>query len=190
MNRCVKILTVLANLMALAACTGQQVNPEQQVTTPETSLSATSSAVMSRGLEESYLPHWIEKPEEELAANFVRYANTPDARLDEKPTQAWRRASMYCTPDLEKEIQNQKDKFGDEQWKKLLANDGYISVEITNIDGAAQQAEGETTEKSEITLEVMFRRIYHQNDKETHEQTINTWSVTVTDGKISEFQPE
>jgi len=97
---------------------------------------------------------------------------------------------MYCTPELKKEIQNQKDKFGDEQWKELLANDGYISVEITNIDGATSQAEGETAAKSGIILEVMFRRTYHQNGKKTHDQTINTWSVTVADGKVSEFQPE
>ena len=190
MNRCAKVLTALAILTALTACTGRQVDPEQQAATSETSLSVTSSAIGSRGLEESYLPHWIEKPEEELAANLVRHANTPDSRLDEKPTQAWRRASMYCTPELKKEIQNQKDKFGDEQWKELLANDGYISVEITNIDGATSQAEGETAAKSGIILEVMFRRTYHQNGKKTHDQTINTWSVTVADGKVSEFQPE
>ncbi len=188
MHRYTKILATLAVLAIMTACDGQQAEPGKQETS-ETVPSTTSPAAKSRGLEVSYLPHWIEKPEEELAAEFVRHANTPDSRLEEKPTQAWRRASVYCTPELREEIQNQKDKFGDKQWKELLANDGYISIEITNINGATQQAEGETTAKSEITLEVMFRRIYHQNEKETHDQTINVWSVTINDGKVSEFQP-
>ncbi len=181
-------------VFSLASCT-----PQKPVPTPPTPNVATSSATpsptpekQSRGMDGARLPAWIVTDQGLVAAEFVQIATSPDARLEERPTNAWRRATKLCAPELAKEIQNQKDLYGPGWWQELYEHDGYVSVAITNIHGETPQSVGDPTlaPGEDAEFKVYFQRTYHRADRRpVKDLKYYVWDVTVKKGKVTEFNP-
>lgn len=166
-------------------------------TAPSTTPSATPSTIIARGLKGSTVPPWAGSPTLQVAARFVLVASTPDARLDPTPIHAWRRAAsekVVCAPALAHQIQTQRDGGAGQWWHDtMLPNDGWVSITITNILGDEPQATGDPTtpqSKGPVAIDVIFTRDYHTTHGIQHDKQLHTWTLTVTDGKVTDFTPD
>lgn len=168
----------------LGACGGSAEDPIAGTS------SVSSAVVVARGVAESPIPEFANTPARRAAAEFVRAAATPDARLDATPADAWRRAAPYATSELVPHLTEAKESGTTPGWwRRLTETDGYISIEITNIVGDEPQAAPPpgsptptATPGEELPLEVMFNR--------TGRGKTQIWVVTVRDGLVVAFKPE
>lgn len=194
MMRYVKILaTVSLGAVLLGACGG----PAEEPTAGTSSVS--SAAAVARGVAESPIPEFANTPARRAAAEFVRAAATPDARLDATPAEAWRRAAPYATSELAPLLTEAKESgITPGWWRRLTETDGYISIEITNIAGDEPQAAPPpgsptptATSGEELPLEVMFTRTAHVPGRVPGlGGDTRTWVVMVRDGKVVNFKPD
>lgn len=194
MMRYVKILaTVSLGAVFLGACGG----PAEEPTAGTSSVS--SAAAVARGVAESPIPEFADSPARRAAAEFVRAAATPDARLDATPADAWRRAAPYATSELAPLLTAAEDSGAmPGWWRHLVETDGYVSIEISNITGDEPQAAPPpgsptptATPGEELPLEVMFNRTAHAPGR-VPSRGVQTqiWVVTVRDGLVVAFKPE
>lgn len=177
----------------LGACGG----PAEEPTAGTSSVS--SAVVVARGVAESPIPEFADSPARRAAAEFVRAAATPDARLDTSPADAWRRAAPYATSELAPLLTEAKESgITPGWWRRLTETDGYISIEITNIAGDEPQAAPPpgsptptATSGEELPLEVMFTRTAHVPGRVPGlGGDTRTWVVMVRDGKVVNFKPD
>lgn len=193
--RYLKILAAVSlGMVLLGACGGPAEDPAGEGS------SESSEAAVSRGAAESSIPEFATTPARRAAAEFVRAAATPDARLDTTPTEAWRRAAPYATSELAPLLTEAKDSGTmPGWWRRLTETDGYISIEITNIAGDEPQAApppGSPTTPTaapgeELPLEVMFTRTTHIPGRVPGlGGNTRTWVVMVRDGKVVNFKPD
>ena len=193
MIRHVKILaTVSLGAVFLGACGGPAEEPTAGIS------AVSSAAAVARGVAESPIPEFANTPARRAAAEFVRAAATPDARLDTTPAEAWRRAAPYATSELAPLLTEAKESGTTPGWwRRLTETDGYISIEITNIVGDEPQAApppGSPTPTAapgeELPLEVMFNRTAHAAGRVPSRGKTQIWVVTVRDGLVVAFKPE
>lgn len=185
-------IPTLTIALALVACTPQQA-PEAPLTAASATSSATTSTSahpqeqQSRGYQQSPLPDFLITPWGNTAAEFVRIAATPDTRIDPTPTSTWQRASRLLTPELANEVTTQKNTIGGSWWTELVKQDGYITIEITNVTGETPQAPYDPTPEEKI-LEVMYTRVLHHRTYEQQDEKLYVWTVALDkNGKIATF---
>lgn len=194
MMRHVKILAAVSlGAVFLGACGG----PAEESAVGVSSLS--SVAAVARGVAESPIPEFANTPAQRAAAEFVRAAATPDARLDTTPAEAWRRAAPYTTSELAPHLTVAEESGSmPGWWRRLVETDGYVSIEISNITGDEPQAApppGSPTPTAapgeELPLEVIFNRTAHAAGR-VPSRGVKTqiWVVTVRDGLVVAFKPE
>lgn len=194
MMRHVKILAAVSlGAVFLGACGG----PAEEPTVGASAVSA--AAAVARGVAESPIPEFANTPARRAAAEFVRAAATPDARLDTTPAEAWRRAAPYAASELAPHL-TATDESGTVLgwWRRLVETDGYVSIEISNITGDEPQAAPPpgsptptATPGEDLPLEVMFNRTAHAAGR-VPSRGVQTqiWVVTVRDGLVVAFKPE
>lgn len=194
MMRYLKVLVAGSlGVVFLGACGGPAEEPTVGVS------SVSSAAAVARGVAESPIPEFATTPARRAAAEFVRAAATPDARLDTSPADAWRRAAPYTASELAPLLTEAKDSGAmPGWWRRLVETDGYVSIEISNITGDEPQAApppGSPTPTAapgeELPLEVMFNRTAHAPGR-VPSRGVQTqiWVVTVRDGLVVAFKPE
>lgn len=180
-------------VVLLGACGGPAEEPAAEGS------SESSEVVASRGVAESPIPEFATTSGRRAAAEFVRAAATPDARLDATPAEAWRRAAPYATSELAPLLTEAKESGTTPGWwRRLTETDGYISIEITNIAGDEPQAAPPpgsptptATSGEELPLEVMFTRTAHVPGRVPGlGGDTRTWVVMVRDGKVVNFKPD
>ena len=194
MMRHVKILaTVSLGAVLLGACGG----PAEEPTAGTSSVS--NAAAVARGVAESPIPEFATTPARRAAAEFVRAAATPDARLDTTPADAWLRAAPHATSELAPHLTEAKDSGTmPGWWRRLVETDGYVSIEISNITGDEPQAAPPSgsptptaTPDEDLPLEVMFNRTAHApGHVPSRGVQTQIWVVTVRDGLVVAFKPE
>ena len=177
----------------LGACGGPVEEPAAGAS------SVSSAAAVARGVAESPIPEFANTPARRAAAEFVRTAATPDARLDTSPADAWLRAAPYATSELAPHLTAAEDSGTmPGWWRHLVETDGYVSIEISNIVGDEPQAApppGSPTPTAapgeELPLEVMFNRTAHAPGRvPSRGAKTQIWVVTVRDGLVVAFKPE
>ena len=186
-------IPTLTLALTLVACTPQQAPEITPTATASaapsltTSTSAHPQEQQSRGYHQSPLPSFLSTTTGHAAAEFVRIAATPDTRIDPTPTSTWQRASRLLTPDLANEITTQKNQVGGSWWTKLVEQDGYITIEITNVTGETPQAPYDPTPESN-TLEVMYKRVLHHRTYKQQDEKLYVWTVSLDkNGKVATF---
>lgn len=146
---------------------------------------------VARGVMATKLPEFVSgTTPERIAFEFVRRAATPDARLDPTPTSSWARAGFWCTPELASELKTQKNPAGGQWWtSSMRPNDGWVSLEVTNIEGQQAQAPGADSAQGGDLI-VRFYELYHRADGTVERNMIvQEWNVTLAGGKVAAFVP-
>lgn len=187
------LATVLIAATLLTGC-GAPSSGSSDSPTPETIPSSAATAAMPRGLDATVIPTFVESPEARLAVEFVRAAATPDSRLDGSPSDAVQRARPLMTPALAQKTTTGQELVSSDWWSQdFMRNDGWISIEFTNVLGDTHQAAPDPnapspTHTSEgLEVEVMFHRIIHSGGASTKLNTVTVWTVTIADGQVSAF---
>lgn len=160
--------------------------------TPSTPTSAHPQEQQSRGYQQSPLPDFLSTPWGHTAAEFVRIAATPDTRIDPTPTSTWQRAARLLTPELTDEVTTQKNFHGGSWWSELASQDGYITIEISNVLGETPQAQPDPDDPEptpeEHILEVVFTRTLHHRTYRQQDEKTYLWTITLNkDGQITDF---
>lgn len=201
------MMAALVLIPILAGCAGQADSPQtaasaarpprrsaatvSTTTTPTPSKTPSASKTPgpavsvadARGVEVSTVPDWITDADQQLAARFVILANTPDGRVDESATSAWRRAAALATPKLAADMTSGRAPLGGE-FAQVRAKKGWMSVSIDNVMGGAQ-APGASAGSGPIPI--LFTQAIHVGNQVTRDQTVQEWDVTVTGGRVADF---
>lgn len=144
---------------------------------------AASPTAEARGAGISTIPDWITDADQQVAARFVILANTPDGQIDESATGAWARAARLATPKLAADMKSGRAPMGGD-FAQVKAKKGWMSVSIQNVLGGAQ-APGASAGTGPIPI--LFTQSTHIGDTVTRDQTVQEWDVTVTGGKVADF---
>lgn len=154
-----------------------------EASSPSGTPGASAGTADARGVEISTVPDWITDADQQVAARFVILANTPDGQVDESAAAAWRRAAGLATPELAADMRSGRVPMGG-AFAQVKAKRGWMSVSIENVLGGAQ-APGASAGPGPIPI--LFTQSVHVGDKVTRDQTVQEWDVTVTGGKVSNF---
>ncbi|MDO5082539.1 MAG: hypothetical protein Q4D89_03930 [Arachnia propionica] len=158
-------------------------------------MATTQAPLVARGVALSPVPKWATSEPQQLAAEFVRIAATPDTRLDDVPEAAWQRAAhLMATP-----IPSSPSTEAPSWWRQLVRVDGFISIEISNVVGGGEpqaapgpeELHSPTPADDEVELEVMFTQAQRAEGHSPRKGTqVHVWVVQVRDGKVTGFTPE
>lgn len=154
--------------------------------------STTPRPSTSRGVEASPLPDFVTSNGiDRVAFEFVRIAATPDARMDATPTSSWARAAALCTPELAQTFTTQRNPAGGVWWQdQIRPRDAFVSVEVTNIEGAQPQAPG-STPSGPAEVVVRFHDRYHYPDHLERNMKLREWTLTIgPGGRVADVVPD
>lgn len=186
MKRGVSLVVVL---LAAAGCAPAADHSHAPSTPTWTASSPVSASAVARGQEVGEVPDGVSGTSR-LAAAFVVAANSSDTRTDRSPDDAWRRAAPLATPRLQATLRKPHRESGGLEWSDLVAHDGWVSVDVLDVDGggsqdAAPPSPSHTSEEG--VYAVTFQRVLHTGPRERRDPTSYMWLVTMRHGLVDKF---
>lgn len=184
-----RVFLVVAAALVLSGC-GRGEGAGGDVV-PDPAVAVSTPPPSSRGVAATVIPSWVGAGPARRAVEFVVAAATPDVRVDEVPSGAWRRAVSMMTPALVAELEAGSALGQLSGWGRLQRLDGWVSVEFGNVIGDEPQAapgpEDSPAPTAEgVEVEVVFTRIIHvEGQRDVREREPLVWRVRVVEDRVA-----